>query len=233
MVQWIKSNISRACISINRIKLHAADRIRCYADSRRASAEIVESERLAHEDGELVIIYGGLGVGKTTYLCQIGTFFEKQGRKVYTNIPDTPFISLPSNYYAYRYQRGSCILIDEIGILHDNRQYKTLPDEVRDWYKYVRHHGLHVFACSQTADLDKKIRVLATEQELIKRERFLLFFTMIRKYLIIPEIGYIDHETGRFYAEDYYSVVGKKRLKLRNFYSMHNSHSELDIPLFL
>jgi len=233
VVRWLESVVSNVIKFVDRTRIYAINRYRGYVDKRRILAEIDKNERIKTEDGELVIIYGGLGVGKTTYLCQIGKSYCEKGREVYTNIPDTPFKAMPAEYYNYRYPRGSCILIDEIGILHDNRQYKNLPEKVRDWYKYVRHHGLHVFACSQTADLDKKIRVLATEQELIKKERYFLFFKVIIKYLIIPEIGYIDQENGRFYAEDYYSVVRKSVLRLKKYYWMHNSHSELDIPLYI
>lgn len=119
---------------------------------------------------DLWLIYGKKGSGKSTLLAKIASQMLKQGRVVYSTDPikNTRPISVDS-YFAYRYPKGSVVLIDEIGIVHDNRGFKSFPTQARDWYKLQRHQGVMVVACSQTADIDLKIRNLADRISIVRR----------------------------------------------------------------
>ena len=55
-------------------------------------------------------------------------------------------------------------IIDEVGIIWDNRGFKNFPSEVRDYFKLQRHYKHVVILASQTFDVDKKIRDLADDQ---------------------------------------------------------------------
>lgn len=127
---------------------------------------------------DLWLIYGKKGSGKSTLLAKIAVSMLRQGRKVYSTDPikGCQLISV-DNYYNFRYPPGSVVLIDEIGIVHDNRSFKSFSTQARDWYKLQRHQGVMVVACSQTADIDLKIRNLADRISIVRRLTGLLSIT--------------------------------------------------------
>lgn len=57
----------------------------------------------------------------------------------------------------------SLLLVDEVGMIWDNRNYKSFKNEVRDWFKLQRHYKVKVVLFSQTFDIDKKLRDLTDE----------------------------------------------------------------------
>ena len=65
---------------------------------------------------------------------------------------------------------NSCILIDEVGMIWDNRHFKNFDTNVRDWFKLQRHRKCRVFLFSQTFDVDKKIRDLTDEMYLVEKK---------------------------------------------------------------
>lgn len=54
----------------------------------------------------------------------------------------------------------SLVLIDEAGMIWDNRNFTTFAEEVRDWFKLQRHYRCKVYLFSQSFDIDKKLRDL-------------------------------------------------------------------------
>ncbi len=54
----------------------------------------------------------------------------------------------------------SLLLLDEVGMIWDNRDYKTFKPCVRDFFKLQRHYHVKVYMASQTFDVDKKLRDL-------------------------------------------------------------------------
>jgi len=118
----------------------------------------------------LWLIYGKKGSGKSTLLCKSAQLFYRQGRPVYSTEPIKNTVLIADyDYYNYRYPPGSVVIIDEIGIVHDNRSFKTFSTQARDWYKLQRHAGIMVIACSQTADIDIKIRSLADKISIVRK----------------------------------------------------------------
>lgn len=67
---------------------------------------------------------------------------------------------LAVEYWNETYPPDSLILIDEVGVLHSNRDFKSMPREAIEWYKMQRKRRLTVVVSSQTMDVDKKIRDL-------------------------------------------------------------------------
>ena len=63
------------------------------------------------------------------------------------------------------------IVIDEIGVIHSNREFKSMPKECIEWYKMQRKRRLTVIVSSQTMDVDKKIRDLCDRIILCRRYR--------------------------------------------------------------
>ena len=51
-------------------------------------------------------------------------------------IRDIGFKQIPPN---------SVLLVDEVGMIWDNRQFKNFKPEVRDWFKLQRHYRVKVY----------------------------------------------------------------------------------------
>lgn len=113
---------------------------------------------------KLTMIFGKKGSGKSTlmvrmayeYLARGWTVFctERLDGCIFIDYKDIGFKMIPPN---------SLLLIDEVGMIWDNRKFKTFPDEVRDWFKLQRHYKVKVILFSQSFDIDKKLRDLTDD----------------------------------------------------------------------
>lgn len=110
---------------------------------------------------KLTFILGPKGSGKSTTLAKLAYKYWKSGWNVYSTEP------LPFAYHIPYKQIGlvemlphSVLLVDEVGLLWDNRKFTSFPDHLRDWFKLARHRHIRVYLASQTVDVDKKIRDL-------------------------------------------------------------------------
>uniref|UniRef100_A0AAU8B6V3 ZOT protein n=1 Tax=Dulem virus 75 TaxID=3145786 RepID=A0AAU8B6V3_9VIRU len=116
----------------------------------------------------LKLVVGSKGSGKSLLLAQIANQFI--GR-IYSNMGIGE--DLPEKYWEYEYPQDSLILIDEIGVIHSNRDFKSMPREAIEWYKMQRKRRLTVVCSSQTMDVDKKIRDLCDRVIVVNRMGFL------------------------------------------------------------
>ena len=120
---------------------------------------------------KLYMIFGKKGSGKSTLLCKLALKYQKKGYVVYTNmddicIPDVRIIDA-DKLGEFVPEPKSCILLDEVGMLYDNRDYKKFKPEVRDFFKLQRHYNCVVYLASQSFDIDKKLRDLTDRMYLI------------------------------------------------------------------
>lgn len=117
------------------------------------------------------MIFGKKGSGKSTYLCKLAKEYQKKGFTVYTNMSDCTIKGIriidPENLGSYVPEKKSCVLLDEVGMLYDNRNYKSFRPEVRDFFKLQRHYNTVVFLASQSFDVDKKLRDLTDRMYLV------------------------------------------------------------------
>lgn len=116
---------------------------------------------------KLYVIIGNKGTGKTAYMTSLAYKYAKKGYNVFTNFGI--FIPLPLKYWEYEFPKNSVIFVDEVGLVHDNRAFKTFPQECAEFYKYQRKNKLIIYMASQTVDIDKKIRDLADYHILLRR----------------------------------------------------------------
>lgn len=129
---------------------------------------------------KLYLIFGKKGSGKSTSAAVWAHKYNKQGRFVFSNLalPNVFHIE-PSDVGKYSFPEGSVIIIDEAGMVYDNRKFKSFPDYVRDWYKLQRHRHLIVYLLSQDFDIDLKLRQLTDEMWLTRK--FFRVFTVSRR----------------------------------------------------
>ena len=76
---------------------------------------------------------------------------------------------LEPEYWKQSFPPDSLILIDEIGVLHSNRDFKSMSSEAIEFFKMQRKHHLTIIVSSQTMDFDKKIRDLCDRIYLCNR----------------------------------------------------------------
>lgn len=110
---------------------------------------------------KLYMVFGKKGSGKTTLMNKLAVKYRKKGWSVYSNS------RLPGCYYfpidefgKISFPEDSLILIDEVGLIWDNRDFKSFPKHVKTYFKYQRQYKNTVYLFSQTFDVDKKIRDL-------------------------------------------------------------------------
>lgn len=117
---------------------------------------------------KLIMVFGKKGSGKTTYLCKLAQQHIKKGWTVYStvHIPGTYKIS-GEDVGVLHFPENSVILMDEVGMLYDNRDFKNFKTSTRDYFKLQRHYKHKVYLFSQTWDIDIKLRNLTDEMYLL------------------------------------------------------------------
>lgn len=111
---------------------------------------------------KLIFLFGKKGAGKSCYMVKLMLRYLKKGWHIYTdmsdiNIPDVRIIS-SSDLANFRPEEHSVIFLDEVGISMDNRNFKSFPPGLRDFFKYIRKMECIVYMNSQAFDVDKKVR---------------------------------------------------------------------------
>lgn len=113
---------------------------------------------------KLYLIFGKKGSGKSTMLVKLAKRYSKKGWYIYTNMADMMIGGVRwidvQQLGEFVPCQNSILLIDEVGTIWDNRNFKNFKSETRDFFKYQRHYRCIVYLASQTFDIDKKIRDL-------------------------------------------------------------------------
>lgn len=129
---------------------------------------------------KLFMVFGKKGSGKSTLMCKLAIKYAKKGYTVYCNsyIPGTWYFDAKDVGF-YHFPENSVLLIDEVGMIWDNRDFKSFKKEVRDYFKLQRHYKHVVFLFSQSFDVDKKLRDLTDNMYLISN--FMNCFSFARR----------------------------------------------------
>lgn len=138
---------------------------------------------------KLIFIFAKKGQGKSTLLTKMALHHLRRGWEVYSTepIPGCHLIA-PEDIGYFEFPSHSLIVIDEIGMIWDNRNFKNFKPEVRDWFKLQRHRKCKVICASQSFDVDKKIRDLADDMFLLQKKfRVFSYGKRILKILDITE----------------------------------------------
>lgn len=120
---------------------------------------------------KLIFVFGKKGSGKSTLLTKLAYKYLKKDWKVYTTekLPRTLNIDDPKRIFDMNFPEKSCIFIDEVSLIWDNRDFKNMDKRVVEWFRYQRHHKCRVYFFSQTFDIDKKLRDLADDMYLVNK----------------------------------------------------------------
>ena len=138
---------------------------------------------------KLIFVFGKKGSGKSTLLTKLAIKYSRKKWSVWTteNIPGTHNIDDPKLIYRMDFPERSCILIDEVSLIWDNRDFKSMDKKVVEWFRYQRHHKCRVYFFSQTFDIDKKLRDLADDMFLVNKyfRVFVIAKHIVRKPVVV------------------------------------------------
>lgn len=117
---------------------------------------------------KLIMVFGKKGCGKSTTMTKLCLRHLKAGWTVYSTEPLPGAYLVPADKIGYvQFKPDSVLLVDEVGMIWDNRNFKNFKPEVRDFFKLQRHYKVKVYLFSQTFDIDKKLRDLTDEMYLL------------------------------------------------------------------
>lgn len=154
------------------------------------------------------LVFGKKGVGKSCSMQKDLIKHHKKGWHCFADSnTDLDFVTKidPKIIYKYMFPENSFICIDEINLLWDNRDFKTFPKEVQQWFRYQRKYKCKVIAYSQTFDCDKKLRDLC--DRLAIQRKILRVWSVRRYYVKQPVIINADsHNEQASIGDDYVKV---------------------------
>lgn len=117
---------------------------------------------------KLEAVVGSKGSGKSLYMSRVADRWLRSNKGlIYSNMGIG--YELDAEYWKQTFLPDSLILIDEIGVLHSNRDFKSMPREAVEFFKMQRKYHLTIIVSSQTMDFDKKIRDLCDRIYLCNR----------------------------------------------------------------
>lgn len=114
-----------------------------------------------HNPYQLTILIGRKGSGKTTLLTKFAMKYKKKGWNVYANFPIPGcYLYDASKIGVLQFPPDSLVLCDEIGLVFNNRSFKSFPKEAISWFKLQRHYRVRFIAASQADDYDATVKRL-------------------------------------------------------------------------
>lgn len=126
----------------------------------------------------VIEIHGFPGAGKTTVLTMIAqrsladktTLDIPPFKNVYTTFECPGCYKLEWGDLGKYYIHDALLIVDELGLLADNRKYKSFSDDLTYFFKMHRHANLWLVWASQSAtDVDLKIRTVTERSYIIDR----------------------------------------------------------------
>lgn len=118
---------------------------------------------------KLIMIFGKKGSGKSTLLMKLAVKYQKAGRLVFSNTEMYGCYKLDiKKDFGYKAPPpNSVIMIDEVGLIWDSRNYKSFDlENVGRFLRLQRHYKCTVILASQDFSIDKRIRDLCDEMYL-------------------------------------------------------------------
>lgn len=167
-------------------------------------------------------VFGLPGSGKSTYLAKLAKKGVKHYDRVYSNFYIKGCYKLDFDTLGIQEYSDCLILIDEISLFCDCRNWKNFTSDMVYFWTNHRHYGVDIVYCSQSyADCDKKIRNLTDSLYYIKSAPF--GFSTVRE---INKVFNVDSD-----ITEGYELSGFPTLVFRRFYyKMFDSFVRKPLP---
>lgn len=154
------------------------------------------------------IVFGKKGAGKSCSMQKDLKKHKKCGWTCYADSnTDLPFVQRidAKLLFTYKFPKNSFVVIDEVNLLWDNRDFKSFDPRIQKFFREQRKHKVKIIAYSQTFDCDKKLRDLA--DRLAVQKKFMRVWTSRRYYIKTPRVISAEQarDTSRI-VDDYVKV---------------------------
>lgn len=138
---------------------------------------------------DLTLYLGLKGSGKTSVLAKLSLYYSTHGHKVYSNVilPGADLFDLSSLCDPFVPEEGSLVIIDEAGLVMDNRSFKEFKKTQLAYFKLQRHLKNKVIIASQSLDFDKKVRTLLDQIVYLKKILWWTYSRPLTTYLHVNE----------------------------------------------
>lgn len=162
------------------------------------------------------------GCGKTTYLAYLAYIMHLNSVRTFCNVPIAYTIPFKKDDIGIYDMSESVILLDEAGLIYDNRRYKAgdnFSEESLSFLKLLRHYKTSVVLVSQSNDIDIKWIRMSKNIFLLRRSiipEFTSIYRVKRTFDVNPDTkkleDFYEKESGflkrifhkRFYRKPYY-----------------------------
>lgn len=183
---------------------------------------------------DFTLIFGKKGSGKTSFMTMCAQKYHKYGITVLCTEPDidNTFYLDPQYLGKYWLPENTVLLIDELSVMFNSRDFKNTSKDVLKWFKYSRHNKIKVIAFTQVYDdSDKQIRNLADKLYVAKNMGAFATYRRINKVLTLKVN---DSGTGEIIDSFEYTPILRKGsimfCSLKKWRKHFDSFSRLPVP---
>lgn len=165
------------------------------------------------------IYIGKPRTGKTTMMTKEAILNNKRKGITYCNVDinaaGTRIFDANDISLSRHFDPGSLILIDEPNLYWDNRTFKDKNrKEVIEWFRLYGHNRVNIKMYTQTLDVDKKLRYLASDVYICKKlAGTIVISRKLKKQITIKESA-VDAESQIVDELDYVPIWYPSSLKL-------------------
>lgn len=180
--------------------------------------------------------FGVPGSGKSTQSAKIVSKYLKKNIKCYSNFDIKGCYQLNIDDLGVKVFKNCVLIIDEVGIDMNNRDFKTnMPKHRLSFFKKHRHYNVDIFIFSQSYnDMDLKLRTLSTRFFLMKKSFIPFTFSkrQIKKYIGINKFDQSINDMYDFVPFSLRFTYGPNYWKYFDSYDTNDTLIENDIPLW-
>lgn len=154
---------------------------------------------------KFIMIWGKKRSGKTTLLQKFALKYQKKGFTCFSTVELYGCYKFnPKDFGKKQLPKKSVLLIDEISMLYDSRNFKNFDLSISDYVRLLGHKFNVVICASQTWDIDKRLRDLTDEMYLCTK--FLSVYSVAKRIKKKPTLHQpIQLENGSRAGEGFVS----------------------------
>lgn len=165
---------------------------------------------------QINMVIGKPGVGKSTFLVKLASYYTRLGYHVYSTEPITikvkdrktrkeTLVQIKEinikELYRYAFPADSVLLLDEIGIDFNNRKFKAWDERNTSMIKLYRHDKLIIWGFSQSFDVDKTFRNCVTQFWIL--EKYARVLTIARRLVMKPVVVHPTNDGPSSIQDDF------------------------------
>lgn len=135
-------------------------------------------------------MFGLPGCGKSTFLAKTAKYYQRLGVRVFVlgDYPVDGCYLIDFTDIGVYDMSNSVLLIDEISLYADNRDFKKFSQNLKKFFILHRHYNMDIVWFTQQYDgVDRKIRELTSQLYYVRRGRMGFYIaTMVNKVMYVP-----------------------------------------------